>query len=554
MSSYVIGVDYGTDSVRAIVVDTSNGKELSSAVFPYPRWKAGKYCDPGSNQFRQHPKDYLEGIEYTITEALKKCDPEVASSVKGISIDTTGSTPVAVDKNGTPLSLLEGFEENPNAMFILWKDHTSVQEAEAINTLSRSWGGVDYTMYEGGIYSSEWFWAKIVHILKTDPLVAEAAFSWVEHCDWLPALLAGDTDPLRIKRSRCAAGHKAMWHESWDGLPSEDFLVKLYPGLQGLRDRLYTETYTADEVAGTLCPEWAKRLGLPETVVVTAGTFDAHAGAVGGEVQANTLSKVMGTSTCDMIVAPLDKNNEKLVRGICGQVDGSIVPGMLGLEAGQSAFGDIYAWFKKFMLWPMVQLHKEGRISDEIFNQAADELIARLTTEAEKIAPGSEGIRAVDWMNGRRTPDADQSLKGAIAGINLGSSAPAVFRALIEATCFGSKMIADRFVEEGVQINQVVALGGVAKKSKLVMQIMADVLNMPIKVAASEQTPALGAAMYAAVAAGIYSDIPQAQSAMGSGFDAEYYPDPQNAKLYEEVYRDYKRLGHHIEQFCHKKP
>ncbi|MCC5929614.1 MAG: ribulokinase [Cyclobacteriaceae bacterium] len=554
MSSYVIGVDYGTDSVRAIVVDTSNGKELSNAVFAYPRWKSGKYCKPGLNQFRQHPRDYLEGLESTITEALKKCDPGVAKSVKGISIDTTGSTPVAVDRNGTPLSLLKEFEENPNAMFVLWKDHTAVKEAEAINELARSWGGVDYTMYEGGIYSSEWFWAKIVHILKTDPAIAKAGFSWVEHCDWLPALLTGDTDPIRLKRSRCAAGHKAMWHESWGGLPEEEFLVKLYPGLAGLRERLYTETYTADEVAGKLSPEWAKRLGLSENVIVTAGTFDAHAGAVGGEVRTNTLSKVMGTSTCDMIVAPLDKNNEKLVKGICGQVDGSIVPGMLGLEAGQSAFGDIYAWFKKFMLWPLVQLQKEGKISDDLYNQAADELIARLTNEAEKIAPGADGIRAVDWMNGRRTPDADQSLKGAIAGINLGSSAPAVFRALIEATCFGSKMIADRFVDEGVEIDQVVALGGVAKKSKLVMQIMADVLNMPIKVAASEQTPALGAAMYAAVAAGIYRDIPAAQAAMGAGFDAEYYPNPHNATLYNEVFEDYKRLGFHVEQFSHKKP
>ena len=353
---YVIGLDYGSDSVRSVVVDTIDGTELSSSVFNYPRWNAGKYCEPAKNQFRQHPLDYLEGLERTIKDALSQCEPEVAKNIVGLSVDTTGSTPVAVTKEGTPLSLTPEFAENPNAMFVLWKDHTAVAEAEEVNQLARMWGGTDFTKFEGGIYSSEWFWAKLLHVIREDEHVRNAAYSWVEHCDWIPALLTGMTDPLKIKRSRCAAGHKAMWHEDFNGLPSEEFLIKLDPLLAGLKDRLFSETYTADVAVGNLSKEWAEKLGLPTSVVVGAGTFDAHAGAVGGEIEAYTLSKVMGTSTCDMLVAPIEEAGDKLVNGICGQVDGSIVPGMLGLEAGQSAFGDIYAWFKKVLMWPSIEL------------------------------------------------------------------------------------------------------------------------------------------------------------------------------------------------------
>ena len=352
---YVIGIDYGTDSVRSIIVDTENGDEIASEVHHYQRWKTGKYCDPSKNQFRQHPLDYLEGLEFSVKGALKKAgiQPE---SVKGIGVDTTGSTPVAVNDLGLPLAMVPGFEENPNAMFILWKDHTSVNEAEEINEKARTRGGVDFTKYEGGIYSSEWFWAKIMHIYRTDERVFQMTYSWVEHCDWIPAILTGNTNPHTMKRSRCAAGHKAMWHADFGGLPEEKFLTALEPRLKGLRERLYKNTYTADEPAGKLNKEWADKLGLHENVIVSVGTFDAHAGAVGGEIEAYTLSKVMGTSTCDMLVAPMEEAGDKLVKGICGQVDGSIVPGMLGLEAGQSAFGDIYAWFKKILMWPAEEI------------------------------------------------------------------------------------------------------------------------------------------------------------------------------------------------------
>lgn len=550
---YVIGIDYGTDSVRSVVADTSNGEIIKTSVFEYPRWKKGLYCDPSINQFRQHPLDYIEGLEQSVKGAISGLNTDIVSNIAGITVDTTGSTPVAVDMEGTPLALKKGFEDNPDAMFVLWKDHTAVKEASEINQLSKNWGGTDYTKYEGGIYSSEWFWAKVLHVLRFNKDVRRDAWSWVEHCDWIPGLLSGNTNPLQLKRSRCAAGHKAMWHDDFNGLPDEKFLTKLDPLLSGLRDRLFSKTYTSDTEAGTLSAEWAKKLGLSSDVKIGVGTFDAHTGAVGGEIRPYQLVKVMGTSTCDMIVAPMKEAGTKLVAGICGQVDGSIIPGMLGLEAGQSAFGDIYAWFAKLLMWPLNNIVREmtwldSQTRDRIIEEAADKLIAELSHTAEQIPLEESSIIALDWMNGRRTPDANQSLKGAVTGLSLGSDAPRIFKALVEATAFGSKMINERFISEGIRIDGVIAIGGVAKKNAFVMQIVSDVLNMPIKVAASDQTCALGSAMSASVVAGIYKDVPSAQKAMGGGFEKEYRPDPVRADKYEKLFRKYKQLGTMIEK------
>jgi len=551
--AYTIGVDYGTDSVRALVVDTRTGEEMGTEVFYYPRWKEGKYCDPGRNMFRQHPLDYLEGLEVAIVGALSSCPREVAEQVVGISVDTTGSTPVAVDRQGIPLALKPGFEKNPNAMFVLWKDHTALKEAEEINTLSRSWGGEDYTRYEGGVYSSEWFWAKVLHVLRSDESIREEAWSWVEHCDWIPGILTGDTDPLKLKRSRCAAGHKAMWHESFEGgLPSEEFLVKLDPLLKGLRERLYKDTFECDVEVGRLSEEWAGRLGLSTGVRVGAGAFDAHLGALGAEIRPYYLSKVMGTSTCDMLITPLEEFGQRLVGGICGQVDGSIVPGMMGLEAGQSAFGDIYAWFSQLLMWPLEHVvaemdHLDKKQQKQIREEAERKMIDTLSAAAEAIDPAHSSVLALDWMNGRRTPDANQNLKGALMGLTLGTDAPAIFRALVESTAYGARKIVDRFLEEGVRIDGVIALGGVAKKSPLVMQIVADVLDKSIKVAKSEQAVALGSAMAAAVVAGVYTSIPEAQKAMGGGFEKEYHPNPDRVRTYQKLYEAYGRFGAYVE-------
>lgn len=549
---YVIGLDYGTDSVRAVVVNTANGEMAGTSVFEYPRWKQGLYCDPASNRFRQHPLDYIEGMETTVREALKGLPREIIDNIAGITVDTTGSTPVAVDRQGVPLSLKPGFEDDPDAMFVLWKDHTAIKEAAEINEVSKTWGGTDFTMYSGGVYSSEWFWAKILHVLRSSEKIRENAFSWVEHCDWIPALLTGNTDPLKLKRSRCAAGHKAMWHKDFNGLPSEEFLVRVDPLLSGLRDRLFTETYTCDVSAGVISEEWSRRLGLPSGVKIGAGAFDAHLGAIGGEIKPYHLVKVMGTSTCDMLVAHMSEAGDKLVAGICGQVDGSIIPGMLGLEAGQSAFGDVYAWFGKLLLWPVEEIISTMSWLDEnsrerIREETSERIIAELTREAEQLPDEETALVALDWLNGRRTPFASQELKGAIAGLSLGSDAPRIFKSLVEATAFGSKMINDRFIEEGVRIDGVIAIGGVARKNPWVMQIVTDVLNMPISVASSDQTCALGSAMAASVMAGIHPDFKSARKAMGGGFEKEYRPDPAKARKYDELYLRYKKLGAFIE-------
>ena len=539
---YVFGVDYGSDSVRSVLVNAANGNEIASSVFYYPRWKQGLYCNASANLFRQHPLDYIEGLETTIKDCLQKAGTDIAKDVKGISIDTTGSTPVAVDKTGTPLALLPQFEENPNAMFVLWKDHTSTKEAAEINEHATKFP-VNYLQYVGGIYSSEWFWAKLLHILREDEGVRNNIASFAEHCDWIPHLLTGGNDAAQMKRGVCSAGHKALWAESFNGFPPNDFFASLDPLLDGFTSKLFTETYTADKAAGNLCNEWATRLGLSTDVVIGIGAFDAHMGAVGGQIEPYYLSKVMGTSTCDMLVAPAGDIHGKTIKGICGQVDGSVIPGMIGLEAGQSAFGDVYAWFKNLLSWPLNQITDES-----LKQQLSDNIIANLSEEAAKLSLSDSDEIAVDWFNGRRTPDANQLLKGAIANLNLGSDAPRVFKALVEATCFGAKAIVDRFIDEGIPVKGLIGLGGVAKKSPYIMQTMADVMNMPIRIHKSDQTCAAGAAMFAATAAGIYNTVEDAMTAMGQGFEKEYKPIKKNVSAYKKKFKKYKKLGAFIEK------
>lgn len=541
-NEYVIGIDFGTDSVRALIVNARTGEQAGTAVHEYTRWKAGKFCDASVSQFRQHPLDYIEGLESAVLSALDQAPEEVRKGVRGISVDTTGSTPVAVDRNGTALSLLPEFAENPNAMFILWKDHTANQEADEINKLARSWP-VDYTKYVGGVYSSEWFWAKILRTLRVDVAVRQHAFSWMEHCDWISAVLTGNTDPLTIKRSRCAAGHKALWHPEFDGLPPETFFVALDPLLAGLRGKLFYATETSDAPMGVISKGWAARLGIPDDVIIGVGAFDAHMGAVGALIEPYSLCKVIGTSTCDMLVAPNEEVSHLLIKGICGQVDGSIVPGMLGMEAGQSAFGDIYAWFARLITNPVREL-----LGEPVAKELAVKLIPHLAERAGAIPVTEEDIIAIDWMNGRRTPDANHTLKGALMGLDLASDEAKIFKSLVEATAFGSKNIIERFRSEGVPIHDVIAIGGVAKKSPFVMQTLSDVLNMPIRVAASEQACALGAAMFASVAAGINLTLAEAQLAMSSGFDAVYHPREEIAKIYQVLYQKYLKTGAFVEQ------
>ncbi|UEG53821.1 ribulokinase [Mucilaginibacter daejeonensis] len=549
---YVIGVDYGSDSVRSVIVNAADGKELASSVFYYPRWQKGLYCNAAEDQFRQHPLDYIEGLETTIKNCLAKAGTDVAANVKGIAVDTTGSTPVAVNKAGVPLALLPEFEHHPGAMFVLWKDHTSVREAAEINEHATKFD-TNYLQYVGGIYSSEWFWAKLLHILRTDEKVRNNIYSWVEHCDWIPFLLTGGTDADQMLRGRCSSGHKALWAEEFGGLPPNEFFASLDPLLDGFTDRLYKDTYTSDVSAGNLSAEWAERLGLSTDVLIGVGAFDAHMGAVGGQIEPYHLSKVMGTSTCDILVAPNRDMDGKLVKGICGQVDGSVIPGMAGLEAGQSAFGDTYAWFKNLIAWPIQNLLNDSAVIDAqtagaLKEEMLNKIIPELSKQAATLPLSEKAELAIDWFNGRRTPDANQLLKGTITGLGLGSDAPRVFRALAEATCFGARNIVERFRSEGVPVEGIIGIGGVAKKSPYIMQMMADVLQMPIRIHQFEHTCALGAAMFAATVAGIYPKVEDAMAAMGGGFDVEYFPDTANTDFYNKRYEQYLALGKFTEQ------
>ncbi len=549
---FVIGVDYGTDSVRSILVDAVSGAEVAFSVFNYPRWRDGLYCDPSKNQFRQHPQDYIDGLEITIKDCLKQAGPQARNNIKAISIDTTGSTPIAVDKSGVPLAFIPGFENNPNAMFVLWKDHTATNEAAEINKHAEKFD-VNYLQFVGGIYSSEWFWAKLLHVLRQDEEVRKACYSWVEHCDWIPFVLTGGTDASQIKRGVCSAGHKALWAAEFNGLPPDNFFASLDPVLKGFTSRLFTKTYTSDKPAGRLCKTWAERLGLSSEVVIGIGAFDCHMGAVGGQIEPYHLSKVMGTSTCDMMVIPKADMEGKLVKGICGQVDGSIIPGMIGLEAGQSAFGDTYAWFKNILAWPINTLLTSSvlinsEVTGKLKAELNDKLIPELTKQAAAIPLQDDNELAIDWLNGRRTPDANQLLKGAITGLSLGSEAPHLFKAWIESTCFGAKAIVDRFNSEGVPVKGLIGLGGVARKSPYIMQVMADVMNMPIRIHKSEQTCALGAGMFAATAAGIYPNVEEAMITMGQGFDLEYKPDNKTSSIYKKRYQKYRTIGKSIEE------
>lgn len=534
----VVGLDFGSDSVRAVLFSAVDGEELAHAVVAYPRWATGAWCDPVAQRYRQHPLDHLESMTEAV-RGLFRDRPDTAASVVGIGVDTTGSSPLPLGHDGRALGLDPTFADDPDALCVLWKDHTAIAEAEEINRLCHSGEIEDYTRWVGGIYSSEWFWAKILHVTRASPKVAAATSTWVELCDWVPAVLSGVTDPAAIVRGRCAAGHKALWHPSWGGVPGREFLEKLDERLLALPYPLFTDPVAADALAGRLSGEWAERLGLPRAIAVAVGAFDCHMGAVGAGIEPYDLARVMGTSTCDILIAPPDEVGNILVDGICGQVPDSVLPGHIGFEAGQSSFGDVFAWFKRLLTWG-----DEG-------SERADRLLPALEEAARRLPPGGTGEIALDWFNGRRTPDADQRLKAALAGLHLGSSAPAVYRALVEAVAFGTRAIVDRFEERGVAVKRIVALGGIPQKSPLVVQTCADVLDRPISVVRSAECCARGAAVFAATAAGVHPSAEAAKQAMKSDILTEYRPDPAAAAAYRRLWERRERLARFGETDAH---
>jgi L-ribulokinase len=531
--AYTIGLDYGTNSVRALIVDVTNGDELATAVHEYETGEAGIILDSADhNLARQNPTDYLKGAEVVVKEAVTKAknsDKDFdASDIIGIGIDTTGSTPIPVNENGTPLSMLDRFKDNPNACAWLWKDHTGHAEAAEITQLAEK-EQPEYLSKCGGTYSSEWFFSKVLHCLRTDPEVFDAAYTWVEHSDYMTALFTGTAEPNKLKRCRCAAGHKAMFNDNWGGYPDRDFLNRLDPKLGRLRDTLSDRTLAIDQTAGNLTEEWSDKLGLPKGIPVAMGAFDAHLGAVGSGIREGTLVKIIGTSTCDMVVAP---NSVKLpdVPGICGIVDGSILPGYFGLEAGQSAVGDIFNWFVNY-----IQPGGESTGTHEA-----------LTEKAANLKPGQSGLLALDWNNGNRTILVDQRLTGLLIGQTLHTRPEEIYRALIEATAFGALTIINRFEEYGVKVSEIINCGGIAEKNPILMQIYADVTGREMKISRSAQSCALGACIAGAVVAGKESgghdNFADAQAAMCGIKDVTYKPISENHKVYQKLYSLYKQL------------
>ena len=531
-SKYTIGLDYGTNSVRTVIVNTSNGREVATAVWNYSQGTAGVILSRDPNLARQHPGDYVTGAEVSIKKALAEAKKSVKGfspdQIIGIGVDTTGSTPLPVDRNGRPLAMDRRFAKNPAAMAWLWKDHTGVAEAVEITEKARALRP-QYLAKCGGTYSSEWFFSKILHCLRTSPEVFDAAHLWVECADWVPAMLTGTEAPDQLTVGICAAGHKAMYNDDWGGYPDAEFLSQLDPKLGELRARLRPKASSIDRAVGGLTAEWARRTGVPANTPVAVGAFDAHLGGVGSGIKPGTLVKIIGTSTCDMMVVPL---GDKLadIPGLCGIVPGSILPGYYGLEAGQSAVGDIFNWFVNYIqpLGKKVGTHEA------------------LSTEAARLAPGESGLLALDWNNGNRTILVDQRLTGLMLGQTLYTTPAEVYRALVEATAFGALTIINRFEEYGVKVDQIVNCGGIAEKNPLVMQIYADVTGRPIKISRSAQTCALGAAIAGAVVAakkaGGYDDYASAQAAMTGLKPKAFQPNPKAHAVYEHLYKLYRKL------------
>ncbi len=543
---FTIGVDFGTESVRSSIFSVVDGQELVSCSSPYRRFSKGLYCDPLTNKYRHHPQDYLDSFILSIRNSLGKLPKNIPHNIVGIGIDTTGSTVAPIDSEGRVLSLKSNFKENPDAMFNLWKDHTAITEAEEIIETAKKWSKNDFLKYSGRYYSSEWFWAKILHNLKNDVNVRREAFSWVELCDWIPAVLTGNIKPNLIKRSRCIAGHKACWSSDWNGLPADEFLRAINPILGNLKNRLYKKTHTSDEAAGHLNDFWASKLGLPKGITVSVGILDAHAGAIGSGIKPGTLCVILGTSAVYLAVTTPEEINDRIIKGICGQVEGAIIPGKIGIEAGQSSFGDVYNWFKNLLLWPTKNIISKTQLlskrkSFRLINEIEHNLLNSLNLFPNNTM--NNVPLSTDWLNGRNCPFTNEKLKGTIMDITIGIQAEHIFQSLVEATAFGSKAIIDNLISEGIIIKKIIASGGITKKSQFVMQTLCDVLQAPIDVIRTDQACALGAAINAAVSGGAYNTVEDAQNCMSSDIVKTYYPDKSRIEYHRLKYSRYQNLG-----------
>ena len=538
------GVDFGTDSVRVLLCDSGSGEEISSSAVSYPRWNSKLYCDPERSRYRQHALDYMESFTDAFRKALAGAYPGAGKDLSAIAVDTTGSTPCPVDKSGVPLCLREEFNENPHAMFHLWKDHTSVREAAEINRVFRS-GKTDFTRYQG-VYSSEWFWAKILHTIRCSPEIREAAYTWMEHCDWMAGHLLGLSSAEDFSRGSCPAGHKALWHSCFGGLPDKEILESLDPYLALVSDRYAETTTPAGTALGTICSSWSETLGINPEATIAMGSFDAHAGAVGAGIAAQTMIKVMGTSSVDLVIEEPGVLEGRDLREICGQAEDSIVPGFVGMEMGQPAFGDAYSWVRELALWPLRHQQIPAEILSEKDVKALTaymekEAIRLMEESAEKYLPSRE--LALDWFNGRRYPSLNESVRSVFTNISLGTELSALYCAVVKGTVFGSRRIFESLVSQGVKIERIIAVGGIAEKSPFVMQMMADVLKRPLYLCRDSQVCARGAVIYACVGSGRFRNIPEAQNLLCRQDDNPYFPNAMRGDMYDRQYRDYLKAG-----------
>lgn len=547
---YVIGVDFGSDSARALVIDAYTGHTVGEGICYYPRWRKGLYQDMSCSMFRQHPLDYMESLTSCVKEALDCAGQQVREHIVAIAVDTTGSTPSPVDREGVPLSLKPEFAENPNGMFHLWKDHTAIDEAKKITKVFSQWKGLDYTKYQGN-YASEWFWAKIMHTVSVDEAIEKAAYTWVEHSDWIVGLLAGVTEPSRLVRGTCAAGHKAYWHSAWNGLPARDCLASLHPYLTTVHDHYTDEPKPCASPIGTLSALWANTLGLSEKVVVAMGSFDAHAGAVGAGVCPKKMVLNIGTSAVNMLVAPEEQLPQENISYVAGAAENSILPNFIGLESSQASFGDAYAWLTRILVYPMENMEGVSEIIS-LEQQAAlkqhiqSNLLANLEKEAAQL-PLEGAITCLDWFNGRRYPHVNEQVKSAMVGLHLGTSVAELYQGLVLSTAFGQRMIMESLRKHNIEISTIVAVGGIAQKSAYVMQTLSNALNCPIDVSSTVQACARGAAIYAAVAAGLYPDVMTAQKNLCEEIQKSYTPDQSKIGEYEYLYEKYCKLASFVD-------
>ena len=543
---FVIGLDYGSDSVRAVLVDAHSGEQIAEAVHAYARWAQGKYCNAGESRFRQHPLDYLEGL-HTVLHGILDPHPEIAPLVRAISVDTTASTPCLTDENLQPLSLREEFKDNPDAMFVLWKDHTGVEEAAEIERACAA-SEINYTQVSGYHYSAECFWSKVLHLLRTNADMRREARSVIECSDYITATLTGTTDPAQNSMGHCNASQKMFWSEDWGGFPPEEFFASLDEALVPILRTMNANKYTCDKPYGTISAKWADELGLNHDVIIGCGNVDSHQGAIGAGVAYKTAMINLGTSGCCMFVIPHEQLQGRIIDGVFGQADSCILPGLVGFEVGLSAFGDAYAWLRRTLAYPTVEiLAKSDKVDpatrEQLVAEMMDNILVKLGEDAAKLPHREDAPFATDWFNGRRSPAPNQNLWGSLLGLRLSTGAPELYYAIVEATALAMKTIVDHLRERGIDFDSFIGVGGISQKSPFVMQMLADAIGKDIHVSECKQSCALGSAICASVVAGIYPTIEDAQRALCRPIIRTYSPDAEHRALLEKRHALYRAAG-----------